>query len=158
MTEPTNQPTPQPHFKPADPFTRHVLNPIVAFLARRGINLAGAAVLGVRGRTSGELRTTPVNPLTVDGHRYLVAPRGETQWVRNIRVAGQAQLTRGRTTEAVTAVELGDDVKVPILRSYLEKWAWETGVFFDGVKADAPEETLRAIAPKHPIFEITPMS
>jgi deazaflavin-dependent oxidoreductase (nitroreductase family) len=155
----TEQPmSPKPHFKPADPFTRHVMNPIVAFLARRGINLAGAAVLGVRGRTSGEMRTTPVNPLTLDGGRYLVAPRGETQWVRNLRVSGEAQLTRGRKTETLTAVELGDDVKGPILRAYLEKWAWETGIFFDGVKADAPEDVIREIAPKHPIFEITPAS
>ncbi|MFC5140267.1 nitroreductase family deazaflavin-dependent oxidoreductase [Actinomycetospora rhizophila] len=131
------------------------MNPIVAGLTRLGVPLAGSAVLGVRGRTSGEVRTTPVNPLTFEGRRYLVAARGHTQWVRNLRVAGEAELTVGRHTETVRAVELADAEKVPVLRAYLRAWAWEVGAFFEGVGADAGDEELAAIADRHPVFAIT---
>ena len=77
-------------------FTRNVLNRSVAFLTRQGISVLGSRVLAVRGRTSGEWRTTPVNLLNHDGHRYLVAPRGEAQWVRNLRVAGTGELRVGK--------------------------------------------------------------
>ena len=65
-----------------------LFNAAVARLTRMGISVAGSRVLAVRGRSSGEWRTTPVNPLTVDGTRYLVAPRGNAQWVRNLRAIG----------------------------------------------------------------------
>jgi hypothetical protein len=136
--------------------TRRVMNPTVAFLTRRGMSLAGSSVLGVPGRTSGEMRTTPVNPLTLDGTRYLLAARGQTQWVRNLRVSGWAELTVGRHTERITAQEITDPAEiVPILRAYLAKWAWEVGAFFQGVGADASDEELAAIADQHPVFVIT---
>ena len=136
--------------------TRRVMNPLVAFLTRSGMSLAGSSVLGVPGRTSGEMRTTPVNPLTVDDTRYLLAARGQTQWVRNLRVSGWAELTVGRRTERVTAREITDPAEiVPILRAYLVKWAWEVGAFFQGVGADSSDEELAAIAPQHPVFVIT---
>ena len=136
--------------------TRRVMNPTVAFLTRSGVSLAGSAVLGVPGRTSGEMRTTPVNPLTLEGTRYLLAARGHTQWVRNLRVSGWAELTVGRRTERVTAREITDPAEiVPILRAYLKVWAWEVGAFFQGVGADASDEELAAIAPQHPVFVIT---
>jgi deazaflavin-dependent oxidoreductase (nitroreductase family) len=135
------------------------MNPIVAGLTRLGVPLAGSAVLGVRGRTTGEVRTTPVNPLTLEGRRYLVAARGHTQWVRNLRAAGEAELTVGRRTETVRAVELADPEmtaeKVPVLRAYLRAWAWEVGAFFEGGGADASDEELAAIADRHPVFAIT---
>src|SRR4029079_19161371 len=77
-----------------DGFTRKVFNPLVARLTKWGLSVKGSRVLEVRGRTSGEARTTVVNLLTVDGVRYLVAPRGETQWVRNLRAAGAAGALR----------------------------------------------------------------
>ena len=77
-------------------FTRNVFNRLVAFLTRQGISVLGSRVLAVKGRTSGQWRTTPVNLLTHDGHRYLVAPRGEAQWVRNLRAAGTGELRVGR--------------------------------------------------------------
>jgi deazaflavin-dependent oxidoreductase (nitroreductase family) len=138
-------------------FTKHVFNPIVAGVTRAGMSLAGSRVLEVRGRKSGEWRRTPVNPLDFDGGRYLVAPRGETQWVRNLRASGEGRLLHGRRTEQFTATELADDEKLPLLRAYLKKWAWEVGTFFQGVGADAPEEDLRRIAPLHPIFRIGPL-
>jgi deazaflavin-dependent oxidoreductase (nitroreductase family) len=137
-------------------FTKHIFNPIVAGLTRGGVSLVGSRVLEVRGRNSGEWRRTPVNPLGADGQRYLVAARGETQWVRNLRASGEGRLRKGRTTEQFTAIELADDEKLPLLRAYLKKWAWEVGAFFQGVGADAPEEDLRRIAPLHPIFRISP--
>jgi deazaflavin-dependent oxidoreductase (nitroreductase family) len=143
------------HYRAPGRFTRAVMNPLVAGLTRLGLPLAGSAVLGVRGRTSGEVRTTPVNPLRLDGERYLVAARGHTQWVRNLRAAGEAELTVGRRTETVHATELPDAEKVPVLRAYLRSWAWEVGAFFEGVDADATDAELLAIAPRHPVFAIS---
>ena len=131
-----------------------VSNSVVAWLARRGISILGSRELGVRGRRSGEMRTTPVNLLTVDGQRFLVAPRGQTQWVRNIRVAGGGELRLGRRTEPFRAVELADEAKPAILRPYLRRWKFEVGVFFDGVDADASDETLLRIAPRYPVFRV----
>lgn len=108
-----------------------IFNRLVGWLTRRGVSLAGSRVLAVRGRASGETRTTPVNVLTVDGQRYLVAPRGVTQWVRNLRVAGEGELRLGRRRDAFRATEVADADKGPILSAYLDRWAWEVGRFFD---------------------------
>jgi len=143
------------HYKEPGWFTKNVFNPFVGLLTRVGVSLAGSRVLEVRGRKSGEWRSTPVNPLGFEDQRYLVAPRGETQWVRNIRVSGGGRLRKGRGTKDFTVTEIPDDEKLPILRAYLKKWAWEVGAFFQGVGADAPDEDLRRIAPLHPIFRIT---
>jgi deazaflavin-dependent oxidoreductase (nitroreductase family) len=135
-------------------FTRNVFNRIVAWGTRLGISVWGSRVLEVRGRKSGEPRRNPVNPLALNGSRYLVAPRGHTQWVRNLRAAGDGYLLLGRRREHFYARELSDDEKEPILRAYLEVWKWEVGQFFGGVGADAPAEALRRIAPDHPVFQI----
>jgi len=111
-------------------------------------------VLYVRGRSSGQWRSTPVNLLTHDGRRYLVAPRGETQWVRNLRAAGGGELRVGRKAEEFTATEIADEQKPEILRAYLRRWKFEVGVFFGGVGPDAPDSGLLAIAPGYPVFLI----
>jgi len=129
-------------------------NSTVGWLTKMGLPLAGSRVLSVRGRTSGEWRSTPVNPIRIQGHRYLVSPRGHTQWVRNIRVAGEAELRVGRRVEPVRVVELADDEKPVLLRAYLKRWKFEVGVFFDGVDASASDETLRRIAPGYPVFRV----
>ena len=133
-----------------------VFNTVVARLTRMGVSVYGSRVLYVKGRKSGEWRSTPVNPLTLDGTRYLVAPRGNTQWVRNLRVVGTGELRVGRRVEQFRATEIADDAKPAILRAYLKKWKFEVGVFFDGVDAKAPEAKLREIAPGYPIFRIEP--
>jgi deazaflavin-dependent oxidoreductase (nitroreductase family) len=143
------------HYQRAGWFTKHVFNRTVAALTRLGVSVAGSRVLEVRGRKSGEPRRTPVNLMTFEGQRYLVAPRGHTQWVRNLRASGSGRLLVGRRAEDFSAVELPDTDKVPLLRAYLNKWSWETGQFFGGVGADAPEEELRRIAPDHPVFKIS---
>lgn len=136
-------------------FTRWVFNPLVARLTRWGISLWGSRVLEVRGRTTGEWRSVPVNVLEHDGERYLVAPRGVTSWVRNVRTAGSCRLRVGRRVETVEVAELDADAAVPILRAYLRRWKWEVGVFFDGLDADSSDEQLRAAAPNHPTFRLT---
>jgi deazaflavin-dependent oxidoreductase (nitroreductase family) len=132
-----------------------VFNSVVGFATRIGLPLAGSRVLAVRGRTSGEWRTTPVNPLRVDGQRYLVAPRGHAQWTKNLRAAGGGELRKGRRAEPFTAVEIADDDKPPVLRAYLKAWAWEVGRFFDGVDASSSDEKLHEIAPDFPVFRIS---
>ncbi|MGE5133896.1 MAG: nitroreductase/quinone reductase family protein [Gemmatimonadota bacterium] len=132
-----------------------VFNRAVSGLTRLGLSVWGSRVLAVRGRTSGEWRTTPVNLLTYQGERYLVAPRGETQWVRNIRVAGGGELRLGRRAEPFTVTEVADADKPAILRAYLTRWKMEIGVFFQGVGPDAPEARLAEIAPGYPVFRIT---
>ncbi len=132
-----------------------VFNRMVAGMTRLGLSVWGSRVLAVRGRKSGEWRTTPVNLLTFEGERYLVAPRGETQWVRNIRVSGGGELRLGRRAEPFTVTELADADKPAVLRAYLRRWKMEIGVFFQGVGPDAPEERLAEIAPGYPVFKIT---
>jgi len=146
------------HFEHKRPgwFTARLFNPLVALFTRLGISLLGSRVLEVRGRTSGAPRRTPVNLLELDGERYLLAPRGETQWVRNLRASGEGRLLLGRRGEPFTAVEIADEQKVPIIRAYLKRWKAEVGVFFDGVGPDSPEDELRRAAPKHPVFRLSP--
>ncbi|WP_084724884.1 nitroreductase family deazaflavin-dependent oxidoreductase [Streptacidiphilus melanogenes] len=131
-----------------------ITNKIMTWLTYRGISLLGSRILAVRGRKSGEWRTTPVNLLIIDGERYLVAPRGHTQWVRNMRAVGGGELRLGKKVEPFRATELADADKPAVLRAYMKKWAWEVGYFFGDVNADSPEEELRRIAPGFPVFRI----
>ena len=135
-------------------FTRRVFNPVVARLVRSGMSMKGARELQVRGRTSGEWRAAPVNLLEFDGGTFLVAPRGHTQWVRNLRMAKGGRLRSGRQFDTFTAIELADDAKPPIIREYLRRWGWEVGAFFDDLSADSDDDTIRAAAPGFPVFEI----
>ena len=135
-------------------FTRHVFNPTISGLTRAGVSVWGSRELRVRGRTSGEWRAVPVNLLSLEGKRYLVAPRGQTQWVRNLRVAKQGELRVGRRSEAFRATEIADADKTPILRAYLKRWKAEVGVFFGGVSAKSTDDELQGIAADHPVFLI----
>jgi len=142
-----------PHYRPPGWFTQHVFNAAVALATRAGVSLWGSRVLEVQGRKSGLWRSTPVNLLTIGPDRFLVAPRGETEWVRNLRAAGgRATLVRGRKRRAVLASEVRDQDRSAILRPYLKRWKFEVGVFFGGVRPDSPEEEFSSIAPLHPVF------
>lgn len=113
-----------------------IFNAIARRLVRVGVSFWGARELRVVGRRSGEVRSTVVNLLELDGTRYLVAPRGDTQWVRNLRAAdGHGDLRTGRRSEPFTSIEVvDDDEKAPVLSAYLERWAFEVKRFFaDGV-------------------------
>ena len=145
----------QAHYKEPDWFTRHVFNGAVKGLTRLGISVRGSRVLEHRGRTSGELHHVPVNLLTVAGKRFLVAPRGETQWVRNVRHAGgHLVLILGRRRELCTAREIPAPESVPILRTYLRRWKFETGMLFDGVTPDSTDAEWADVAAQHPVFEL----
>lgn len=143
-----------PHYQRPDWVTRNVLHPLVAGLTKAGISVWGSRVLELRGRKTGERHRTPVNLLTFEGDRYLVAPRGHAQWVRNLRAAGEGDLLVGRRREHFRATEVADADKEPILRAYVRRWKWEIGQFFDGVSPHAPPGEYLRIAPDHPVFRI----
>ena len=133
-----------------------LVNRAVRRLVRMGISVWGARDLRLRGRKSGEIRSNVVNLLDLDGAQFLVAPRGTTEWVKNLRAAGEGELRVGRQATQFEADELADSEKVVVLRAYLKRWKWEIGKFFQGVGPDSTEAELAAIAPGYPIFRIRP--
>jgi deazaflavin-dependent oxidoreductase (nitroreductase family) len=144
------------HYRKPGPVTRRMANPFLVGLMHLGISVWGSRILEVRGRKSGEARRTPVNLLEYEGRQYLVAPRGEAQWVRNVRADdGRLALILGRRRDERTVQELSDAEKIPVLRAYLGRWKMEVGVFFDGVSAESKDEDLLRIAPKHPVFVLS---
>jgi len=147
--------TATPHYQAPDWFTRNIFNRFVALLTRAGISVWGSRILEIPGRRTGALRRNPVNLLSLDDARYLVAPRGHTQWVRNLRAAGgEGNLLLGRRREPFHAIEVADAEKPAILREYLRRWKWEVGQFFGGVGPDSDDAELTRIAPDHPVFRL----
>jgi deazaflavin-dependent oxidoreductase (nitroreductase family) len=145
----------QPHYKKPDWFTAHAMNPLIKGVHRLGISLQGSQTLAVRGRKSGEMRTNPVNPFELEGKTYLFSPRGNTQWVRNLRAAGgEGELRRGRRARHFHAAEVPDAEKLPLIRLYVDKWAWEVKGFL-GIDADASDEEIERIAPERPAFVLS---
>ena len=142
------------HYRKPGWLTRHIFNAFVALATRLGISVWGSRVLRVKGRKTGNWHSTPVNLLNLDGSLYLVSPRGETQWVRNLRIAGSGELALGRRTKSFRATEISNENKPPILRAYLRRWKFEVGIFFEGASATSSEEEIQRIAPKHPVFRI----
>ena len=100
-------------------------------------------------------RSTPVNLMPLDGERYLVAPRGNTEWVRNARAAGEAELRLGRRVERVVLTELPVDQRPAVIRVYLRRWGWEVGRFVEGLSKDSTDAELAAAAPGFPVFRVT---
>lgn len=145
------------HYDQPDWWTRHVMNPLVAGLTRLGVPVLGSRVLEVTGRRSGRPRRTPVNLLEVGGRSYLVAPRGETEWVRNARAAdGRVTLIKGRRRSAHVIVEVDGPEKVELLRAYLKRWKFEVGMFFHGIGPDSTSEAIAAESVRHPVFVLQP--
>jgi hypothetical protein len=136
--------------------TRRVMNPLLVLAMRLGVSIWGGRVLEVRGRKSGDIRRTPVNLLKYGEREYLVSPRGDSQWARNVRAdEGKLVLILGRRHDQRVATELADGEKIPVLRAYLKKWKMEVGVFFDGVSASSSDDELQRIAPNHPVFVLS---
>jgi deazaflavin-dependent oxidoreductase (nitroreductase family) len=153
MTTTASPTTTVPHYKRPGWFTRQVGNRFLNLLMRLGISVWGSRVLEHKGRRTGELHHTPVNPLMFEARQYLVAPRGQAEWVRNVRAAdGELVLILGRKRLARTAQEIPAAERAPILRAYLERWKFEVGMFFDGVGPDSTDAELTAIAERHPVF------
>lgn len=144
------------HYREPGWFTKYILNGAVAAATGLGLSLRGSRVLEVSGRKTGQPRRTPVNLLTLGDATYLVAPRGETEWVRNVRAArGELDLLLGKRRTHYRATELPDAEKPAVLRPYLERWKSEVGMFFDGVGPKSTDQEIAAIAHKHPVFRIT---
>ena len=145
------------HYRRPGWFTKYVFNGLVNVATRLGVSVMGSRVLEVSGRKTGQPRRVPVNLLEVSGERFLVAPRGETQWVRNVRAAGgRLALILGRKREEMTATEVTGDDKTWIIRAYLKRWKAEVGVFFGGVGPDSTDAEIAAEAEKHPVFRLAP--
>jgi F420H(2)-dependent quinone reductase len=125
-------------------------------LAEAGIGVAGTRAIRVRGRKTGKRRGVVVNLLSVDGRDYLVSPRGNTQWARNARAAGEIELGPRWRSRDVRIVELADEAKPELLQRYLDRWFWEVKGHVGGLTPDSSEAELRAAAPAIPVFELTP--
>jgi deazaflavin-dependent oxidoreductase (nitroreductase family) len=132
---------------------RRILNVLIAPLARLGLAGRRTHVLTVPGRRTGKRHSTPVQLVIGDGGlRWLVAPYGEREWVKNARAAGEVELTRALRTTRHAVEELGPEQAAPVLREYLRT----TPVvkrFFD-VTRDSPLEAFAAEAPRHPVFRV----
>jgi deazaflavin-dependent oxidoreductase (nitroreductase family) len=137
-------------------FATRMRDSLLMTLQRAGVNMGTMSLLTVRGRKSGQPHTVPVRLVEQDGQRWLVAPYGPVQWVRNLRVAGQATLTRGRRSESISVTELPAGESAPILKQYLIHVA-DVRPYFD-VTRDSSLEAFELEAPRHPVFHITPVS
>jgi deazaflavin-dependent oxidoreductase (nitroreductase family) len=133
----------------------HMRDALFMTLLRAGVKMETTSLLTVHGRTSGQPHTVPVILVKQDGQRWLVASYGVVQWVRNLRTAGMATLTRGRRSEAISVIELPAQEAAPILKQYLLNGAW-VGPYFDVTK-NSPVEAFEREAARHPVFHITPM-
>ena len=142
----------RPRYRRAPPLIRRVLLPLVNAASRMGFTYANSGLLTVRGRKSGRDFDSTVNVLEMNSRRYLVAPCGETHWVRNLRVAGEGSLRIGRVVARIHARELPDAEKVPLLRAYLERWASQVPGQFAVTWPGATDEELAGIANQHPVF------
>lgn len=131
---------------------RRALNGIVRSLARLGLTGPRTHLLTVRGRKTGTLWSTPVSIVEDAGKRWLVAPQGDRNWVKNARAAGWVELRRGRRRERLAVEELAPDQAVPVLRRYLELGR-TTRSFFE-VGLESPGDEWLAAAPRHPVFRI----
>ncbi|OBI92597.1 nitroreductase/quinone reductase family protein [Mycobacterium asiaticum] len=129
-------------------------NTVVRWLAESGISIAGTSALRVRGRTSGKQRSVVINLLTVDGVDYVVSPRGNTQWVRNVRAAGVVDTGPRWRSRRATIHEVGDDAKPEILRRYLARWYWQVKGFVGGLTPESGDDELRAASDRIPVFAL----
>lgn len=133
-------------------------NVAIRWLADAGISIAGTRALRVRGRKTGRQRAVVINLLRVDGVDYLVSPRGNTQWARNVRAAAVVELGPRWRQQRVRASEVDDTVKPELLRRYLGRWYWQVKDYVAGLTPDSSDEQFRAAAPTIPVFALTKSS
>jgi deazaflavin-dependent oxidoreductase (nitroreductase family) len=131
-------------------------NCVIRWLAELGISIAGTTALRVRGRKTGKPRSVVVNLLTVDGVDYLVSPRGNTQWARNVRAAGVVEVGPRWRRQLARVSEVGDAAKPDVLRRYLARWYWQVKDYVGGLTPDSTDEQLLAGAPTIPVFALEP--
>jgi deazaflavin-dependent oxidoreductase (nitroreductase family) len=133
---------------------RRLINWIVRAGLRLGIGEKNTRLLTVPGRKTGKEHSTPVTLVVEDGEEWLVAPYGVRDWVKNLRAAGHATLSRGRDRRVVGAAELSPEEAAPVIRRYVERVPI-TREFWD-VTPDSPDEALVLEARRHPVFRLTP--
>jgi deazaflavin-dependent oxidoreductase (nitroreductase family) len=131
-------------------------NTVIRWLAELGISIAGTRALRVRGRKSGKQRGVVINLLTVDGVDYLVSPRGNTQWARNVRAAGVVEVGPRWRSELARVSEVEDAAKPELLRRYLARWYWQVKGYVGGLTPDSTDEQMLAAAPTIPVFVLAP--
>jgi deazaflavin-dependent oxidoreductase (nitroreductase family) len=131
-------------------------NTVIRWLAELGISIAGTRALRVRGRKTGKPRAVVVNLLTVDGVDYLVSPRGNTQWARNVRAAGVVEVGPRWHRQLARVREMDDAAKPDVLRRYLARWYWQVKDYVAGLTPDSTDEQLLAGAPSIPVFALEP--
>ncbi len=131
-----------------------MVNKVIGFLLRLGTGPKQSALLTVRGRKSGKSYTTPVSPIDQAGERYIVSPYGDVSWVKNVRVSGEAILTRGSTAQVLKLEEIKPpEDAAAILKVYHKREQQYVGAYFDA-NADSSVEMFAAEAAKHPVFRI----
>lgn len=131
---------------------RRAVNALVRMLLPLGLGPRSTYLLTVAGRRSGRPHSTPVTLVEEGGRRWLVAPYGEVAWVRNLRAAGKATLSRGGRTEAVAVREIKPEEAAPVLKWYVTRVPI-TRPYFD-VRPESDLAAFRAEAPRHPVFAI----
>jgi deazaflavin-dependent oxidoreductase (nitroreductase family) len=133
-----------------------IFNRVFGFLVGVGLGFSHSYLLEVRGRKSGKLYSTPVDLLEQNGKRYLVAPRGRTQWVRNAEAAGEITLKKGSQRQKYRPRPLPDAEKPPILKAYLDNFKREVQSYFP-IPAGSPVEAFKELATTYPSFELLPL-
>jgi len=131
-----------------------MLNRVMGWLASLGLTPSDTVTLEVKGRSSGAVRSTVVTWVGHEGTRYLVSPRGESEWVRNVRAAGGEAAIRRRGRRNVRLEEMPAEQRAPIIKAYLGKTAMATKQHF-GIDPKADVAEFAAIAGRHPVFRIT---
>jgi deazaflavin-dependent oxidoreductase (nitroreductase family) len=145
-------PTPPPIFQEPTPIEK-IFNRTFGFLVGLGLAPAYCYLLQVRGRKSGKLFSTPVNLIELKGKRFLVAPRGRTQWVRNAEAAGEVTLKKGSTRLRFRLRPLSDTEKPEILKIYLDTFKSQVQRYFS-VAAGSPQDAFVSVLESHPAFEL----
>ncbi len=132
-----------------------LFNRVFGFLVGLGLGMRHNYLLQVRGRKTGRIYSTPVNVLDVQGKRFLVAPRGRTQWVRNAEAVGEITLKRGRSAQKFRLRSIPESERPEILKEYLARYATTVQRYFP-VPAGSPREAFAAVAAAYPVFELQP--
>jgi deazaflavin-dependent oxidoreductase (nitroreductase family) len=132
-----------------------LFNKLFGFLVGFGLGLSHNFLLEVRGRKTGRLYSTPVDVLVLDGRRYLVAPRGQTEWVRNALASGTVVLKKGRQREELLARSLSANEKPAVLKAYLDRFKLAVQRYFP-ITAGAPETAFQPLVDRYPAFELLP--
>jgi deazaflavin-dependent oxidoreductase (nitroreductase family) len=130
-------------------------NAVIRSLAELGVSIAGTRALRVRGRKTGKPRSVVINLLTIDGVDYLVSPRGNTQWARNVRAAGVVDTGPRWRRRRVQATEVDNAAKPELLKGYLDRWYWQVKGYVAGLTPESSDEQFRAAAPSIPVFVLS---